>query len=58
MMAMKKVVSGVVAFAKRRNAFPSIFGPPELRPDRMQMTRRAADPMPTDAHADVQRRRR
>jgi len=48
MMAMKKVVSGVVAFAKRRNTFPSIFGPPELCSDEQQMhTEKSAAPLPT-----------
>jgi serine/threonine protein phosphatase PrpC len=47
MMAVKEVVSGVVAYVKRRNAFPSIFGPTQL-PASDQMTGGiAADSKPT-----------
>ena len=52
-MTMKTVVSGVVAFVRRRDAFPTIFGPPELPPDALADAASDATPLPTPAPASA-----
>jgi serine/threonine protein phosphatase PrpC len=46
-MAVKDVVYGVVAYVKRRKAFPSIFGPVQLSEFGEETSRAPADPQST-----------